>query len=340
LGLFLRRRLGNELLDNLVEPLLAGIYAGDANQLSLQATFPEFQKLESEHRSLILAVIQQRKQARKRASQAGNPAVGASATRSGQGNLPNSMFLSLRTGLSRMVEALTERLQQQQVELRAKTGVCEILPDVSGTSRYQLRLSTGATEYADLVILASPAYQTKQILDPALRLPELEQIPYVSVSTILLAYPKQAVPYEMDASGFVVPRKEKRMITACTWVSSKWLHTAPDDHVLLRCYVGRAGDQRFLDLSDEDILLHVRADLKHIMGIDATPSFTRVVRWKQAMPQYLVGHLDRMQELENRISSRLPGVFLTGAAYHGLGVPDCIRQAKEVANRAIGFIED
>jgi oxygen-dependent protoporphyrinogen oxidase len=334
LGLFLRRRLGNELLENLVEPLMAGIYAGDANQLSLQATFPQFQEMEETYRSLILGIVSQRKRSNTNANMTAPSAKNSNGkANSGQEKLPNSVFLSLRTGLERLIEVLVDHLREQQVGLRLNTGVQRIIRDDSGSGRYVISLDNGETEVADAVIAASPAFQTRQMLERMIALPQLEKIPYVSVSTIMLAYPKEAIPQPLDASGFVVPKKENRMITACTYVSNKWTHTAPKDRVLLRCYVGRAGDQRFRSLTDEEIVQYVRQDLRQLMGIDATPSFTRVVRWDQAMPQYLVGHLDRMKEIEAKITSEIPGVFITGAGYYGLGVPDCILQARKTAAR-------
>ncbi|UOF91728.1 protoporphyrinogen oxidase [Fodinisporobacter ferrooxydans] len=333
LGLFLRRRLGDELLENLVEPLLAGIYAGDANLLSLQATFPQFQELEAKHRSLILGIMNQRKSSPKPLNSTSVPSSGAVP------RLPNSMFLSLRTGLIRLIERLTDVLTAENVQIHANQGVQTIEPPKSPNGMYTVQLENGKSVSAHVVFVTTPAIQTQKMFEPFISLPQLQEIPYVSVSTVLLAYPKHLLQHSLNGSGFVVPRKEKRMITACTWVSSKWSHTAPDDFALLRCYVGRSGDERFLSLTDEELVSRVQKDLQDIMGITATPSLTRVVRWNQAMPQYLVGHLTRMKQLQETISESLPGVFLSGAGYYGLGIPDCIQQSLDAAEKAIDYIQ-
>lgn len=162
----------------------------------------------------------------------------------------------------------------------------------------------------------------------------LDAVNYVSVANVVLAFTRQDIVTEYDGSGFLVPRKEGRNITACTWTSTKWLHTSPDDKVLLRCYVGRSGDEQNVELPDEALAELVRKDLKEIMGITAAPLFTEITRLRSSMPQYPVGHPGRIAGLRSELAQKLPGVYAFGAGYDGIGMPDCIKQAKLTAETA------
>lgn len=318
LGHFLRRRLGDELVNNIVEPLLAGIYAGSVDELSLQATFPQFQTLESKYRSLILGSIAQRKNAPARTNTSGR-----------------SAFITLRGGLETLIERLYDNLQDF-AELQTDTRVVALRKNSDGTYTVEVENQGETHAYpADAVILATPAFVTAQLLDPSL--PEagkLRQIHYVSTATVMLAYPKSRIDANLDASGFVIPRHENRAITACTWVSSKWPHTSPEDYVLIRCYVGRSGQTEALSLSDGDMASMVQGELKDILGIDAQPWFVKVTRWNDAMPQYGLNHIKVVKEVESALRQKLPGVLIAGAAYHGVGIPDCIAQGRLAGEKA------
>jgi oxygen-dependent protoporphyrinogen oxidase len=322
LGGFLARRLGDEVLEAIAEPLLAGIYAGDARKLSLRATFPQFEMIEKKYRSLILGIL-----AQKRAVQSPS-----SATKHG------SVFLTVKSGLGTIVKRLTEELGAET--LRTKSKVTQITARMREERfEYTIHLDHGEHVPADAVVITTPAFSAAEIFPHRDTISEvLQQIPYVSVATIVLAFPQDAVSFPLDGTGFVVPRKEGRTITACTWVSSKWLHTAPEGHKLLRCYVGRAGDEAIVDRPEEEIIAKVRQDLSDIMGITSEPLFTRLTRWKQSMPQYTVGHLNRLQEIETEIMNRWPGLLIAGAGYKGLGVPDCILEGKKTAEQVLEYI--
>ncbi|MFC4769636.1 protoporphyrinogen oxidase [Effusibacillus consociatus] len=318
LGGFLARRLGDEVVDHMAEPLLAGIYAGNSRNLSLRATFPQFESLEKKHGSLILGMLAQAKQAHANQS------------------LPHSMFLSLRGGLIQLVDKLAEVLGPEVI--RTSIGVREIKKGTNENNQppYELILENGDKFEADAVVVTVPAFESARMLpqsfEPAAT---LEKIPYASVATAVMAFPAASITYPLDGTGFVVPKKEGRTITACTWVSSKWMHTAPPDQVLIRCYVGRAGDEEIVDESDESILTKVRQDLKDIMGIEAEAIYTSITRWRKSMPQYTVGHLDRLNAFEKEATKQLPGLFFAGAGFTGLGIPDCIQQGKEAAARVL-----
>ncbi|MCF6092470.1 protoporphyrinogen oxidase [Microaerobacter geothermalis] len=334
LGKFLRRRLGNEVVERIVEPVLAGIYAGSVDELSLKATFPHFHAMIEKYGSLIKGSAAQIAMGKSKKPGQTN----TTSAKPGQRKLPSSIFLSLEKGLQTLPEALVDRLNGDDVTLRKGTGV-EGLHLSQENKKYQLLLTTGETIFCDAVILATPNFVTTRLLQFDEVLGENLEIPYVSVATVALAYRKSDIQYPLDGSGFVVPRGENRLITACTWVSSKWLHTSTPDQVLLRCYVGRAGDERHLKMTEEEIIEGVQKDLKDIMGIAASPVHAEIFEWKSAMPQYTVGHLERMKKVEDRLSEAYPGLFLTGAGYDGLGVPDCIRQGVSTADNVTQYLK-
>lgn len=321
LGAFLRRRLGDEVVDHVVEPLLAGIYAGSVDELSLRATFPQFLALEQQYRSLILGSIRQRKQTKSPAPQA---TTGRSA------------FVTLNSGLQTIVERLYDELHNW-AELCVNTSVHSLRKRQSGQYDLSVQDNQGTRSVvADAVIVCTPTHVAAELLAPLCeKVDQLRSIPYVSTATVLLGFHEESLRVELDGSGFVIPRTEGRNITACTFTSSKWPHTAPKGQLLVRCYVGRAGQQEALAQSDEEIIATVRAELREILGITATPWFTRVARWNNAMPQYRVNHLTLVEETDNAVREHVPGVFLAGAGYRGVGIPDCIQDGKNAADKAL-----
>jgi oxygen-dependent protoporphyrinogen oxidase len=319
LGSFLERRLGKEVLEHIAEPLLAGIYAGDTHSLSLQATFPQFQQLEQKHRSLILGMMQSKKQVPQAAKL---PEIAK-----------KSMFLTFKKGLKTLVDSLIEHLHS--IELKTGQGVHSV-NRINET--YHVELEDGQKLTCGAMILALPVYQTAKLLHDVPEAKVLNQIPYVSVANIILAFEQKDIARALDGSGFVIPRSEGRFITACTWTSSKWLHASPKGKVLLRCYIGRSGEEQWTGFSDEQLLSKVRSDLTDLMGITAEPLFYEVTRWMNSMPQYPVGHLESISQVRKALADQKPGTFLTGSGYHGVGLPDCIRQGKEAAEQAFSFI--
>jgi len=319
---FVRRRLGQEAVERLAEPLLAGIYAGDAEQMSLAATFPQFMELEERHGSLIRGMLA-------RSRERGKPAPSGNEP-------PTTMFMTLKGGLSELVEAIVSKLDREALTIGTDA---ERIHWKSGLSTYQVRLKNGTSLTADAVIATSPAYVTADLLSEtdATLVRMLREIPYVSTATVSLAYRKDSFRHPMKGFGFVAPRRERRSIMACTWTSTKFPHRAPADRALLRCFVGGAGREDIISLPEKDLVERVREDLREIMGVTEEPILSRVYRWEKANPQYPVGHLDRLAEIDDRLT-RLPGLFLAGAAYRGVGVPDCIRQGTEAAKRAFNFL--
>lgn len=317
---FTRRRLGNEALEKLAEPLLSGIHVSDPETQSLLATFPRFRALEQKYGSLTKGMLAERKLAAKNRRNGAKPA---------------SIFQSLRGGLGQLPAALEEELTDCTIHRGTKVERIE-----RAGSGYRLTLNNETTLYTDALILAIPSYQAAALLEPLQpqAAAELEAIPYVSTATISLAYRKTDLKRELNGFGFVAPRLEKRKISACTWSSIKFDNRAPSDMILLRCFLGGPGKEEMVDLSDEEIIQATRQELDALLGIQAEPVLTRIYRWIKANPQYEVGHLERVDKIFSLIESDLPGIYLTGSAYRGVGVPDCIRQGTETAAQAVTFL--
>ncbi|OEH92405.1 protoporphyrinogen oxidase [Bacillus solimangrovi] len=318
LGHFFRRRLGNEVVDHLIEPLLSGIYAGDIDELSLQATFPQFQQVEEKYRSLILGMKR------------GIPKP-VSSQKMQVGD--KGMFLTVSTGLESLVHEVEKHLDQGTVQLQ--TSVEKIHKN---DSHYTLMLNNGDELTADAVIVTTPHRQTAKMFSKYQFFESFKQMPSTSVATVAMAFPESAIKKDIDGTGFVVSRKSEYTITACTWTHKKWSHTTPPGKVLIRCYVGRAGDESIVQRSDEDIKKVVLKDLNKILSLTDEPEFTVITRWQNAMPQYTVGHKQRLKEVHENIERNLPGVFLSGASYEGLGLPDCIDQGEQSVRKVLKFI--
>ncbi|RKP55107.1 protoporphyrinogen oxidase [Cohnella endophytica] len=344
-GAFLERRMGREMVERIFEPLLAGIHAGDLYRLGLKATFPQFRTMVKEHGSLIAGTREsQRAAAAKVAAEAATIALEGKA--GGQDGavdskpLPASVFMTFRNGLSTIIEALESALQEAgcNIVTEAQVDELEVVGEAANDQgRYRLRLADGTTFEADDVILTLPAYAAAELLAPHADVSALTNIRYVSVANIVLAYDEVRFNHALDGSGFLVPRREHRHITASTWTSSKWLHTAPKGKRLIRCYVGRAGDEKSVELNDAVLSAAVQHDLSELMGLNATPDFVEITRLRHSMPQYPVGHPEAIAAFRQGVAERLPGVFVTGAAFGGVGLPDCVAQGKQAAQALLGF---
>lgn len=322
LAAFLRRRFGVQAYERVLEPLMAGIYAGDAEQMSLRATFPRFFELEQQHGSIVRGMMAAKKSA---------------ASSTGFSQPRRTMFVSLKHGLSELVTALTTRLTQQGVQLRmgARVDALRVRSHELGRWMYDLILQDGSALSAESVVLATPAYVSADLLRPLTPIAGglLDLIPYASTATIAMAFPRTQTS-AIDGFGFIIPRTEQRHLIAATWTSLKWPHRAPAGQLLARGYVGGVGREDILHLSDDALLATVRQELVTLCGITAEPSYTEVNRWWKAMPQYTIGHLDRLVQLDAALS-RYPGLVLTGAAYRGVGIPDCIRDGASAAEQVL-----
>ncbi|MFS1513925.1 protoporphyrinogen oxidase [Chengkuizengella sp. SCS-71B] len=331
LGGFLSRRLGKQVAENIAEPLLSGIYAGNPNELSLKATFPQFQGIEKKYRSLILGMANSRKQV------AANGASAAKLPKIAQ----NTMFLTFKKGLNTLVDALIEELSD--VKVLTEQSVTKITKQSNKTAEkineYKITLSNGEMIESDVVVLAIPPHFSADLLTDLKQVQQLKKIKYASVANVIIAFDKKDINHDLDGSGFVIPRKEGRFITACTWTSSKWLHTAPKGKILIRCYVGRSGEEAWKQLNDEQIIEKVQQEIEELMGIKATPLFHKVTRLYNSMPQYPLEHLNIISNARKQCAEHYPGIFLTGAGYEGVGIPDCIGQGEKTAEKVLQFKE-
>jgi oxygen-dependent protoporphyrinogen oxidase len=307
------RHYGAEMVELLADPLLCGIYGGDASQLSVRAVLPRFADMESKHGSLGRAMLQARKK------------LGAGAS------VPTrSLFTSLRGGMQQMTDALIARLDAQA--LKTSAPVQSVIRQNNGwtvCAGYQ-------TDHFDAIIIASPAHVAADILqgtDENLA-SDLSEIRYSSSVTVTLGYDEKVRRALPPGFGFLVPRSEGRRMLAGTFVHNKFPYRAPENRALIRCFLGGARDEEILQASEDEILRVVRSELRHILGVSVEPLFARVYKWRAAMAQYSVGHLERLQRIES-LCQEIPGVALAGNGYSGIGVPDCVRSGAEAAGKIL-----
>lgn len=312
LGSFVRRRFGREVLERVAQPLVGGIYTADPETLSIEATMPRFLEMERQHRSIILAM----RRGLRRTATSGSGARW-------------SLFVSLDDGMQTLTDELTRRLPEGALHVRTPIHALQL--DVKGGWVLNGNL------YCDAVILATPAHVSARLLsnvDSSLA-EELRQIPYASSATVTLAYRREQIPHPLDGFGFVVPAIEKRAIVACTLSSLKYPRRAPLEYVLLRCFVGGALQPQMFAQDDETMEGSVRRELQDLLGIEGQPLLRRIHRHPDAMPQYPVGHVARVERLEARASA-LPHLALAGSAYRGVGLPDCIHSGETAAAAVLG----
>jgi len=314
LGSFVRRRLGAEALERVAQPLVAGIYTADPDELSLAATMPRFLELERRERSVILGLWRAARRA---------PMPGTSGARW-------SLFVTFRDGMARLVDTLAARLPAGAVHLKTR---------VTGLERAGAgwRVGTDAGPLlADAVVVASETHAAARLLryvDPSASA-LLAEIPYASAATASFGYRREDVPHALDAFGIVVPRTEGRALLAATFSSVKYPGRAPAGHVLIRCFLGGALDAAMLDRGDDELVAQAREELRAVVGITAPPLLSRLWRHPASMPQYRVGHLARIDAIDHRVAG-LPGLHLAGGGYRGVGIADCVRAGEAAAAAAL-----
>jgi len=322
LAAFFRRRFGAEAFERLIEPLMAGIYAGDADDLSIRAAFPRFVELEQQYGSLLRGML----------------AAGAPKSVDDHREPRRTTFVTLQDGLSTLVAALLNRMAASGVKILYGQRVTAVRARSmrSAASPYELLFGTGSSMPADAVILATPAFASAEIVrglsTEASAL--LAAIPYASTATVSMAYHATDLGSMVRGFGFVVPRVERRDLLAATWTSLKWPHRAPSSHALVRCYVGGVGREAITHIDDASMIRRVRDELRVIAGITHEPVYAEVNRWERGMPQYQLGHYQRLEKIDGQLQS-YRGLYLAGAAYHGIGIPDCIRDGTETAERVL-----
>ena len=305
---FVRRHFGQEMVDRVAEPLLAGVYGGNANTLSVRAVLPRFVEMEHQHGSLVRATLKARKQP--------------------SGGPPQPLFTSLRRGMQELVDTLVARLPADSLRLKETAVSLRRLND-----SWRLETSETADMDFDAVILAIPApFAGALLLNVS---PEaasiLATIEYTSSAAVLLGYSNPKLP---PGFGFLVPASERKKILACTFVHNKFSHRAPQGTALLRCFFTSARMPELLNRREEDLKEYAQQEVKEILGLDANPQFALAFRWRYGLPQYETGHLERAAQIEGQIG-QLPGLHLIGNSLHGIGVPDCIRSARQAVEQLV-----
>ena len=313
LAKFVRRRLGQEALERMAQPMIGGIYTADPEHLSLRATFPKFLEIERKHGSIIR---------------------GLRTERTGEADVTGarySLFQSFDRGMQVLTDRLAERLSSNTIRLNSRV---ESVALDHQTGKWHVHTAPGDTISADSLCVTAPAYSAASLLrDVDSKIAsELDGIPYESTATVNLAYRRKDITHPLTGFGFVVPAIEGLALIACTFSSVKFAGRAPEGRVLLRAFVGGALQPELFELESCDLLKRVTGDLNNLLGITAEPLFTTVAKWQRSMPQYHVGHLQRVERIKSCLRA-LPGLALAGSAYSGVGIPDCIRSGGQAAEQ-------
>ncbi|MCD6431072.1 MAG: protoporphyrinogen oxidase [Deltaproteobacteria bacterium] len=320
LASFVKRRLGQEALDKMAEPLIGGIHAGNPENMSLLSTFPRFLEMEQDGGSLIVGMLKRQKRM-----------VEMMKKKPASPGPKRTFFISLNEGLGRLVDELAVVIGSDKINCNRK--ISQLKPTPEG--RWLIEEENQDPTTADALIVTTETYAAAGMLKNELpRLADLlNDIPYVSSATVSMAFPRLAIPHPLDAYGFIVPQIANRRIMAVTWSSIKWAHRAPQGMVLMRAFVGGAQRQELAACGDQEMLTMVREELSSIMGIMSPPEKSWIYRWPQGMPQYIMGHLERLKAIDT-ITKKQKGLYLTGAGYRGIGIPDCINQGRQAAIKA------
>lgn len=311
-GEFFRARFGNDILEHMIEPLLAGVYGTDIDKLSLMSTYPNFKETEEEHGSLMKGLMAEKKD---------KPA--APKTKTGA-------FLQFKNGLQSFIDRLVSENEKRGGQIHFNFDVTAIEKTADG---YELT-ADGGTHHYDEVIVTTPHFQYKRWFKDK----EFEYFKHMeatSVATVVMAFDAEQVKNTIEGTGFVISRNMDTSITACTWTNKKWEHSTPDGKALLRAYVGRPGDFIVHEKSDEDIVRLAREDLDKIMELDGEPEFTIVTRMMNAMPNYFVGHKYIIDDIQKYAAENYPGLHLIGASHYAVGLPDCVQTAKNTAEKIL-----
>jgi oxygen-dependent protoporphyrinogen oxidase len=327
LAAFGRRRLGDEALRKLIAPMVSGIFAGDPETMSLKSCFGRIAELESEYGGLIKAMI---KLAKKKKQDIAEGKVVASAAG------PGGVLTSFRNGIQDLTDIVAGKLGGESITL------AEDVERVSAGKSVPFRVLSDRGELdADVVIMATPAYATADILqnlDAGISA-VLREIPYATMTIACFGYEREKIARDLDGFGYLVAKDEGKSILGTLWDSSIFENRAPQGHVLLRSMMGGACFPQYLSLSDDEVQKRVETDLRAIMGITASPSFTRIFRHDKAIPQYTVGHGARLAALEEKAAAH-PGLFFTGNSYRGIGLNDCVAAAIRTSDAAIAHLRE
>ncbi|MDG0844118.1 protoporphyrinogen oxidase [Staphylococcus equorum] len=316
-GSFFRQRLGDEMLENLIEPLMGGIYGTNIDDLSLMSTFPEFKHREEQFGSLIKGMRYEKEQRQKQ--------------RQLYPGAPKGQFKQFRHGLSSFIEALTKYVLNQGVKIEFNTPIQDI---TVAQKSYEIVTAETKIEY-DGALVTTPHQTFMQWFGNDPCFDYFNTMDSTTVATVVLAFDEENIENTYDGTGFVIARTSETSITACTWTSKKWPFTTPEGKVLIRAYVGKPNDTVVDDHTDEEIVNIVKKDLSQMMTFKGAPDFSIVNRLPKSMPQYHVGHIDRIKEVQAHIRTSYPRLRITGASFEAVGLPDCIQQGKNAVEELI-----
>ena len=318
---FVTRRMGRECLDRLAEPLVGGVHASDPESMSLAATFPRLLEMEQNYGGMIAGFVAARKKvAEMRKKYPPKP-----------GEKPRTFFRSFEGGMGRLVEAMVQGAGAENMRIGAGVRKLEHTPE-----GWRLTLADGEILEGDAVIVATEGWAASELLadvDTGAS-STLAQIPHTSSATVSLAFDEAAAGIDTNAFGLLCPLVEQRQIMAATFSSTKWPGRAPAGRLLMRGFVGGPHNQAALERSDEELVEVVTAELRDILGLKASPIASRVYRWERGMPQYTMGHLDRVASLD-AFTAATPGIALAGGSYTGVGIPNCIESGEKAVSKVL-----
>lgn len=322
---FVKRRIGKEAADYMIQPMVSGIYGGMADRLSLESCFPVMREMEDRYGSLIKAMFAKGKEAKKRRKE-GN-------TKSGGPGGPTGWLTSFNGGLFKIIEQF-ESLYKDSI-LKG-TEVNKVSKE---SDYYSLALSDSTNISADKVIFALPTYKAVDLVramssDLA---DSFQSIPYAPIAVICTGYDKSQVGYDINGFGFLVPSKEGRSILGSIWTSSIFANRAPDGKVQFRTMIGGDGDHESINLSDDDLLKTVEKDLNDLLSITGKPEIVKIYRWHHGIPQFKIGHKKRVAKIEDQLK-QLGNLYVTGNAYYGIGLNDCVKQSYKIADEILNSL--
>jgi oxygen-dependent protoporphyrinogen oxidase len=314
---FIRRRFGREVFERLGQPMIGGIYGGNPEKLSIRATLPQFPQMEEQHGSILRGLAKKKDEAHQTAS---GPRYG--------------LFLSMRKGMEQIIRGLIKELSQ--VKIYSACGIQKITREKNS---FWLEAQDNFRIEVDAVILALPAYRSAALMQTFApeTAAELESIPYESMATVNLIYRKSDIPDSFNGVGFVVPKIEKTKLCACTNVNLKFEGRTSEDTVILRAFVGGGLYQEAFDVDDKTLEKNVLEELNQILRMDARPIHVQIRRYRKSMPQYETGHLEKIRRIDQSLTN-IPGLYLTGNAYEGIGIPDCIAQAEKKSKELAAYL--
>ncbi len=311
---FVKRRIGVQAADYLVQPMVSGVYGGVADRLSLQSCFPIMREMEDEYGSLFKAMIQKARKAKLEKKKSGSPSG------------PGGWLTSFHGGLYKVIEQFLDKYQN---DISCNMPVSKIIKQ---NSEYIVTFENGSKCLAKHIILATPTYKAADIvIDLSTQLAQIfNSIPNAPISVVCLGYKKENIKHKLDGFGFLVPKKENLKILGSIWTSSIFENRAPDGMVQFRTMIGGDGDHESINLSDNDLLDAVQSDLDAIVGINGKPELFKIYRWAKGIPQFKIGHAEIMSRLENELVTQ-GHIYVTGNAYYGISLNDCIKQSYKVA---------